>query len=220
MPARFLRPAIRQSKRWNRVPYIAQSLYIRLLTLVDDFARYDADTELLRSETFPYGDPDGNQHDLLAIDGALLALADKNMLVLYEVDGHRYLQLTRWQERKRSNSKWPKPPKEVVCEHLTTGDNICTPPTPSPSPCLERVSVERPSLQEVLDYAVIAGLAPWKATDWFREMEGCGWMDHNRRPIVSWKPVLARVRTKWEADGRPNGPPARVKKSAGNPHSF
>src|SRR5579872_5815259 len=102
MPQRFLRPSIRQSKRWNRVSWFAQSLYMRLLTLVDDFARYDADPELLRSECFPYGDPDGKPIQVTTVDAALTTLAVKDMLLLYEKDGNKYLQLTRWQERNRS----------------------------------------------------------------------------------------------------------------------
>ena len=35
-------------------------------------------------------------------------------------------------------------------------------------------------------------------------MEGCGWLDYNHRPIKSWQAVLARIREKWEADGRPS----------------
>lgn len=73
-------------------------------------------------------------------------------------------------------------------------------------------SAERPSLEEVQNYASTIGLATWKAADWFDEMEGCGWLDFNRRPIVSWQPVLTRVCRKWEADGRPKGPPSNQSK--------
>jgi uncharacterized protein YdaU (DUF1376 family) len=82
----------------------------------------------------------------------------------------------------------------------------------SHSHSLERVppNAERPSLEEVLCHAQRNGLAPWKATDWFQEMEGGGWLDHNHRPIVNWRAVLDRVRTKWEADGRPMQPPTQT----------
>jgi uncharacterized protein YdaU (DUF1376 family) len=68
-------------------------------------------------------------------------------------------------------------------------------------------SAERPSEAEVLAHADTIGLAAWKTTDWWREMEACGWLDHQHRPVVAWKPILARVKAKWEADGRPTGPP-------------
>lgn len=75
-------------------------------------------------------------------------------------------------------------------------------------------SAERPSEAEVTAYAAVIGLAEWRAKDWFHEMEGCGWLDHNKRPVAKWQAVLNRVRTKWEADGRPSGPPA-AKSSVG-----
>lgn len=80
---------------------------------------------------------------------------------------------------------------------------------PQPQPHLStRESAERPSFDEVAAYAQTISLAEWKARDWFDEMEGCGWIDFQHRPVVAWKPMLNRVRTKWEADGRPMHPPA------------
>lgn len=212
MPQRFLRPQIRQSKRWNRLGYFEQSLYIRLITLVDDFARYEADPELIRSEAFPYGDPDGNVIPLTSVDIALTTLAVKDMVLLYEVKGVKYLQLTRWQERTRADkSRFPEP-----CEQMLSDVDKCSPPKPSssssssstPTTMLrESTEAHRPDWNEVKFHAVQIGLAEWKARDWFDEMEGCGWLDHNKRPIQRWQSVIARVRTKWEADGRPTGPP-------------
>lgn len=80
-------------------------------------------------------------------------------------------------------------------------------PSPSPSPIAEREYVERPSLEEVQFHASTIGLGAWKAEDWYQEMEGCGWLDHNKRPVRSWKAILARVKTKWQSDGRPTSPP-------------
>jgi len=69
----------------------------------------------------------------------------------------------------------------------------------------------RPSREEVVSRAQIIGLADWKALDWFDEMEGCGWIDYNHRPVDNWQSILNRVRTKWEADGRPMAPPSNSK---------
>lgn len=136
MPQRLLRPSIRQSKRWNRLSYFEQSLYIRLITLVDDFARYEADPELIRSEAFPYGDPEGNVVQVTAVDSACQQLTAKDMMVIYEVGGVKYLQLTRWKERVRADeSKYPGP----ECGQMTANDSRCqqmfaSPPSPSPTP--------------------------------------------------------------------------------------
>jgi uncharacterized protein YdaU (DUF1376 family) len=92
-------------------------------------------------------------------------------------------------------------------------------PSPSPSPIkhdIERGVAERPSLKEVKTYAAQIGLGPWKAEDWFHEMEGCGWLDFNHRPVAKWKPLLLRVKTKWEADGRPTAPPSAKVSPASN----
>lgn len=65
-----------------------------------------------------------------------------------------------------------------------------------------------PSLLSVLAQANRIGLAHWKAEDWFNEMEACGWLDHQSRPVHNWRAFLNRVKAKWEADGCPSGPPA------------
>lgn len=65
-----------------------------------------------------------------------------------------------------------------------------------------------PSLFSVLAHAHRIGLAKWKAEDWFNEMEACGWLDHQSRPVHNWRAFLNRVKAKWEADGCPSGPPA------------
>lgn len=86
-------------------------------------------------------------------------------------------------------------------------------PSPSPSPSVlgsvQRTGefADRPSLKEVLTNAQFIGLSDWKARDFFDEMESCGWLDYNRRPVQSWQAALRRVKTKWEAEGRPTSPP-------------
>ncbi len=110
-------------------------------------------------------------------------------------------------------------PKLLVNQIPTTGVNQKSTPSSSVSTSSspsgkehERESggdfVERPAWTEVWCHAQRIGLAEWKAQDWFDEMEGCGWMDYNHRPIAKWQFVLMRVCRKWEADGRPAHPPS------------
>lgn len=66
---------------------------------------------------------------------------------------------------------------------------------------------ERPSEAEVLAYAERIGLGAWKATDWLNEMRSVGWLDYAKRPVSDWRAMVLRVKVKWEADGRPSGPP-------------
>lgn len=144
MPQRFLRPRIRQSKRWNKLPYVEQSFYIRLLTLVDDYGRYEADSELLSSECFPFGHPEGPKVTAEAVWAWLEHLKSVGMLLLYEIAGKWYLQLTRWQERKRVDSKFPEPPDEFCCQ-MSADVVKCSPPSPSPSPSPSPLSPPTPS---------------------------------------------------------------------------
>lgn len=82
-------------------------------------------------------------------------------------------------------------------------------PSPSPSPCTvrERMEIpfpETPNWETVKFEAERIGLPEWKAFDWFNEMEGCGWKDHQSRQINRWQSVILRVKIHWETLGRPS----------------
>lgn len=113
MPVRILRPTLRQSERWNRCTFFEQSFYIRLITIADDYGRYEAHPALLASECFPYGDDGGLPVLAHQIDGMLRSLATKDLLYVYESEGKHYFQLTRWKERIRleKGSRYPDPSK-------------------------------------------------------------------------------------------------------------
>lgn len=107
MPQRFLRPGIRTSEHWNQASFLSQSLFIAILTLVDDFGRYDGRAMLLHGECFVLRD------DVKPVQTAtaLTELDNRGLIQLYEVDGKKYLQVLHWQERSRSQeSKFPPPP--------------------------------------------------------------------------------------------------------------
>lgn len=129
MPQRFLRPGLTTSQRFNAASWQAQSLYVRLITLVDDYGRFDAHPMLLKSLAFPFN-PEITCEQMISLCEQLLAndLAD-----FYEKDGKKYLQLSRWQEKARSHSKFPSFDDEA-CKHLLTFANNCSAPSPSPSP--------------------------------------------------------------------------------------
>ena len=152
MPIRLLRPTLRQSQRWNKLPWFEQSLFIRLITLADDYGRYEAHPMLIRNEAFPYGDPDGKDVPVEKVDSALRTLCGQNdgsgLIQLYEVGGTRYLQINRWKERARSESKYPCPTDDChvsgtcqssdchVPDTCQSSDKQmpASPPTPTPTP--------------------------------------------------------------------------------------
>ncbi len=107
----------------------------------------------------------------------------------------------RWHSHSTANGK-----------RMASGMAKHSSPSPTPTPIAEREGmvsevVGKPTLTEVKAWASIHGLGSWKAEDFWHEMEGCGWLDHQGRAVQNWQSVLTRVKTKWEADGRPKTPP-------------
>lgn len=105
MPQRFLRPGITTSDRWNACSWKAQSLYIRIMTLVDDYGRYDGRLPILHAHCFPLRNDIKPQETAALVD----ELSKEGLVELYKVDGKDYLQMLKWQERTRGNSKYPDP---------------------------------------------------------------------------------------------------------------
>lgn len=104
MPQRFLRPGITTSERWNSISFEAQSFFIRILTLVDDFGRYDARLPILHGQCFALR-PDIKAQRMAALRSELQT---SKLIEVYEVEGREYLQIAQWQERARSDkSKFP-----------------------------------------------------------------------------------------------------------------
>lgn len=129
MPQRFLRPTITTSRKWNRCTWPAQSGYIRLLTVVDDFGRYFGEHDILRGHLFARRDDITTQ----TVADICSQWEEHGLVEFYKHDGETYLQITNWHEKARSASKFPDP-NRGESEHLQTIDNKCSPPSPSPSP--------------------------------------------------------------------------------------
>lgn len=132
MPQRFLKPGITTSLKWNACTWMAQSFYIRLLTLVDDYGRYEAHPRLLRSLAFPLSE-DLRTEQVLALMKELQA---QQLAHFYKAGEKEYLQLTGWSERARAEtSRYPE--YDNTCEQMFS-DVVKScgilPPSPSPSP--------------------------------------------------------------------------------------
>ncbi len=118
MPQRFLKPGLTSSKKWESCSWMSQSFFVRLITLVDDFGRYEADPILLKSHAFPL------REDIRAAQVQELCkeLQAKQLAHFYKSDGKCYVQLGLWTERPRAEkSKYPDP---NTCEQMFS-DNSC-----------------------------------------------------------------------------------------------
>lgn len=208
MPQRFLKPGLTTSKRWNRCSLLAQSFYVRLITLVDDYGRYEGDPELLRSMAFPYGKPDGSMLTVEEAESLLAELVSRELLVRYEVQGKRCLALTRWRERPRVASRYPDPPHPMqtfanICEQMLPPSPSPSPvpsPTPAPEPGVEiATDIELPkgfprTLEEACVHCDFIGVTrEFCAKVWNKAMSRSGY-DSKNQPIRSFRHYLA---TEW-----------------------
>lgn len=112
MPQRFLRPGITTSSAWNKVSHAAGSLFIRLLTIVDDFGRCDGRISVIHGHAFAVWNEENPDEEITTKECAALCsqLEDKGLVRLYKAEGRKVLQITQWQEKPRSDkSKFPDP---------------------------------------------------------------------------------------------------------------
>lgn len=115
MPTRLLREGILDSERVNSLSIEAELFYRRLMSVVDDYGRYEASPAKLRPRLFPLRLHQFTDKDVLAMLNECLA-NDKRLLTLYEVNGKRYVEIIDFKQQLRSPSKYPEPTKEnVVC---------------------------------------------------------------------------------------------------------
>lgn len=106
MPQRFLKPGLPSSEKWDGCTWPAQSFYVRLITLVDDFGRYEANMVLLKNNAFPLRE-DLRTGQVLEL---CMELHSRQLAFFYKVDEKSYLQLTNWTERPRAEtSRYPSP---------------------------------------------------------------------------------------------------------------
>lgn len=106
MPNRMLRPWV-NSEKVNALSVHSERFFTRLIMVVDDYGCFYADTRLLKANLFPLLLDSIREADLLR----WLAECQKaELIVLYEVESKKYLQIVDFKQRlDRAKSKFPKP---------------------------------------------------------------------------------------------------------------
>lgn len=205
MPQRFLRPGITTSDAWNAVSFEAQSFYIRILTLVDDFGRCDARVAILHGLCFALR-PDIALPKTTELRGELHS---SGLVLVYSVAGKEYLQVTKWQERARSQSKYPEPSGgecQVDSKPQRTAAESCLHrhrTSPSPSPCaplaVEDVQPESqfPTVEEVIANGLkVLAPADWCRTYHAKKCEQGTWLNGYGK-LIDWRKQMVRW---WNED--------------------
>lgn len=116
MPNRIIRDAILSSEKVALLGWPEEVFYRRLMSIVDDYGRTEANPQLLRARCYPLQTDTVRVADI----SRWMAACQKSGLILdYAVNGKRYLELINFQQQQRSPSKWPAPASaDSACEQL------------------------------------------------------------------------------------------------------
>lgn len=107
MPDRIVRLGILTSEAVNKLSFQAEVFYRRLMSVVDDYGRFDGRTVVLRASLYPLQlDAVRNGHLETWIGECL----DAGLVRLYQCsDGKPHLEIVKFGQRIQSKSKWPDP---------------------------------------------------------------------------------------------------------------
>ena len=117
MPTRLLREGILESERVDLLSPEAEVFYRRLMSRVDDYGLYNANTKILLAHLYPLK---LGEISLESIESWLGECVEAGLILLYESDGKPYLQMrdTCWQTR--SKPKHPLPDENNCKQEKTS----------------------------------------------------------------------------------------------------
>ena len=117
MPNRLLKEGIVDSDKIDRLSPEAEVFFYRLLVVADDLGRMDARPAILRARCFPLKE---------SLSAEKLAkweemVWEAGLIGRYDVDGKPFLQILEWEQRVRSNGKYPGPDDGHMSVNCPTG---------------------------------------------------------------------------------------------------
>jgi len=112
LPNRILRPGINDSDRVDALSEGAEIFYRRLMSVVDDFGRFEADHRKLRSQCWPKKFDNINPLNVRDWLGECCAGTDP-LILKYEVNGKEFIEIQNFNQRTKPNqkSKYPDIPE-------------------------------------------------------------------------------------------------------------
>jgi len=103
--ARLIYKVLVDSDRFNKLTWMQQVFYMRLLLFTDDYGLFDARPSWMRSNLYPTLDT-VSQRDA---EGMLKKCEQAGLVKLYSVDGKEYGQVTRCPHKTQTSPKYPLP---------------------------------------------------------------------------------------------------------------
>lgn len=134
MPNRILREAILDSEAVNALTPQAEVFYRRLMSVVDDFGRFDARPAVLRGRLYPLQLDRVREADL---DRWIAECVKASLIRLYTVGSGQYILFHKLGEPRAKSSKFPAPPSDD-CACAQTRAYV--PDSYSPAPIALRLS--------------------------------------------------------------------------------
>ena len=119
MPSRLLRESILDSDAVNSLSLGGEVFYRRLMSVVDDFGRFDGRPAVLRGRLYPLRLDTVSEADIVEW---LCECRQAGLVAFYTVDGRTYIQFHKLGAPRAKESKYPPPPDSA---QMQTGENGC-----------------------------------------------------------------------------------------------
>lgn len=122
MPNRIVRDAILTSEKVCSLGWPEEVFYRRLMSIVDDYGRHEANPQLLRAKCYPL------QTDAVRVADIsrwMAACQMAGLVVLYEASGKQYLEISNFGQQRRAASKCPDPPAfDISCSQVISDAHL------------------------------------------------------------------------------------------------
>lgn len=118
MPTRMLRDGILLSSRINKVGMLAELHFRRLMSVVDDYGRFEGDPEVVRAATWAMRREITSE--MVTGWHKELSAGDRPLVLCYEDENKKYIEIQQFGQRNRTDkygkkapSRFPAPSDEV-----------------------------------------------------------------------------------------------------------
>jgi len=122
MPNRIIREAILSSEKMALLGWPDEVFYRRLMSIVDDYGRTEANPQLLRARCYPL------QTDAVRVTDIsrwMAACQKAGLILCYAVQDKQYLEVSNFGQQQRSASRFPPPPSDAIeCNHLLADEHL------------------------------------------------------------------------------------------------
>jgi hypothetical protein len=220
MPDRIVRSNILTSEPINSLSFAAEVFYRRLLSVVDDFGRYDGRVAIIRCALYPLQLEKVSDGDVSAW---LAECVTAGVIVRYVVDGKPYMQLAKlqWQARAHASKYPPMQTSANICAQTPTDVNTCA-QLQTNAPVFVSVDVDvfdkcansknetlkqpkpkppkftPPTIDECKAYATEIKLPATEVEKFFDHYEACGWRV-GMKPMKNWQSAMRNWKRNFDA---------------------